>query len=108
MSLPAATTLTSTVDQLTQRLLGPARTDRLLRVLAVPPALREERGDQVSRAALAEVLNILLLEDLLDRVPAAKRYFDRSAESGRPFFQDHGAVRTVALAGMGSLPAGQE
>ena len=108
MTLSAAATLTSTVDQLLQRLLGPARTDRLLRVLVVPPALREQRGEVVSRAALAEVLNILLLEDLLDRVPAAKRYFERSSESGRPFFQDHGAVRTVALEGMGSLPAGQE
>ncbi len=108
MTHSAAATLTSTVDQLVQRLLGHARADRLLRVLVVPPALREERGEVVSRAALAEVLNILLLEDLLDRVPAAKRYFDRSAENGRPFFQDHGAVRTVALDGMGALPAGQE
>ena len=104
----AAATLTSTVDQLIQHLLGRARADRLLHVLVVPSALREERGDLVSRAALAEVLNVLLLEDLLDRVPAAKRYFERSSESGRPFFQDHGAVRTVALEHMGALPAGQE
>ena len=74
----------------------------------MPAALQTERGEVVSRAALAEVLNILLLDDLLDRVPAAKRYFERSAENGRPFFQDHGAVRTVALEGMGALPAGQE
>lgn len=108
MTLSAVATLTSTVHQLLQRLLGAARADRLLRVLVVPPGLLEERGEGVSRAAIAEVLNILLLEDLLDRVPAAKRYFERSAESGRPFFQDHGAVRTVALEAMGALPSGQE
>ncbi len=108
MTLHPGATLTSTVDQLLSRLLGHARADRLLRVLVVPAALLEERGELVSRAALAEVLNIVLLDDLLDRVPAAKRYFERSAVTGRPFFQDHGAVRTVALVDMGTLPAGQE
>ena len=108
MTLSAAATLTSTTSQLITRLLGRACADRLLRVLVVPTALLGEQGEQVSRAALAEVLNIVLLEDLLDRVPAAKNYFDRSAESGRPFFHDHGAVRTVALESMGLLPAGQE
>ncbi len=108
MTPSAVATPTSTVDRLLQRLLGRARADLLLRVLVVPAALSEERGEPVSRAAIAEVLNILLLDDLLDRVPAAKRYFERSAERGQPFFQDHGAVRTVALEGAGSLPAGQE
>ena len=108
MTISAAAVVNSSVDRLVRRLLGQARADRLLRVLVVPAALRGERGETVSRAGIAEVLNILLLDDLLDRVPAARRYFERSAETGRPFFQDHGAVRTVALQGMGTLPAGQE
>ncbi len=47
-------------------------------------------------------------EDLLERVPAAERYVQRCLDQKRTIMHDHGAVRTVALEGMGALPAGQE
>lgn len=88
--------------------IGLARAERLLRILEVPNALLGEEGPQVSRACIAQALNMLLFEDLLERVPAAKTYASDCKLSGRKIMHDHGAVRTVALEGMGALPAGQE
>ena len=88
--------------------IGLGRTERLLRTLEIPAALLAEEGQQVSRACIAQALNMLLFEDLLERVPAAKTYASDCNLAGRRIMHDHGAVRTVALEGMGSLPAGQE
>jgi hypothetical protein len=87
---------------------GEARAERLLRVLVVPEALLEDEGPRVSRAVLAQALNMLLFEDLLARVPMAAAYADDCLRDGKMVMHDHGAVRTVALAGMGALPAGEE
>jgi len=57
---------------------------------------------------IAEALNLILLDDLLQRVPVAADYVDGCRAQGRKIFYDHGALRTVALAGMGNLPAGEE
>jgi hypothetical protein len=88
-----------------ERLLGMDEADALLRVLVIPPALLEEGepGPELpetertaSRAVLAQALNVLLFRDLLERVPAAKRYVERTVVQGRTVLHDHGAVRTVA------------
>jgi hypothetical protein len=94
--------------QLLESITGHDRTSRLFRVLVIHPDLVSEPGPRVSRAVLAQALNMLLFEDLLKRVPAAAFYVDRCLEQGRTVLHDHGAVRTVALNGMGTLPAGQE
>jgi hypothetical protein len=88
--------------------IGLARTERLLRILEIPHAILEEDGKEVSRACIAQALNMLLFEDLLERVPAAKIYASDCSLEGRKVMHDHGAVRTVLLEGMGALPAGQE
>ncbi len=62
----------------------------------------------VSRAVMAQALNVVLFSDLLNRVPAATAYADDCARDGQKVFHDHGAVRTVVLSGMGSLPSGEE
>ncbi len=90
------------------KLLGPKRTERLFDVLAVNPALLEDSGLQVSRAKLSQALNMLLFEDLVERVPAAKIYVEQCLRNGKTILHDHGAVRTIAMAGMGNLPTGQE
>lgn len=87
---------------------NPRRTERLFQVLVIHPQLAADQGPQISRAILAQALNMLLFEDLLERVPAAKAYVDKCLREGRTVMHDHGAVRTVALEGMGALPAGQE
>jgi hypothetical protein len=89
-------------------LIGGQRTGDLFRTLVVHPEIAADRGPQVSRAVIAQALNMLLLEDLVSRVPSAKVYAHHCASTGRTMLHDHGAVRTVALEGMGTLPAGQE
>jgi hypothetical protein len=96
------------LQQTLDSLLGPERTERLFRILAIPPRLLEESGERISRAGIAQALNMMLFEDLLERVPDAKRYAEDRLRAGTRILHDHGAVRTVALAGMGSLPAGEE
>jgi hypothetical protein len=94
-------------DILTQ-LLGGQRTAELFETLVSHPEIAADPGPHASRAVIAQALNMLLLEDLVARVPSAKVYADHCASSGRTMLHDHGAVRTVALEGMGALPAGQE
>ena len=98
----------STLFALVSAVAGPARADRLFTVLVVPAALAAEQTGQPSRAVLAQALNMLLFEDLLARVPAAAAYVEDCLNEGRTVMHDHGAVRTVALDGMGALPRGEE
>ena len=90
-----------------EKITGPERADRLFKVLVIHPAIAEDSGPKVSRAVIAQALNMLLFEDLLARVPAAKLYVERCLAEGKTVLHDHGAVRTVALAGMGALPVGE-
>ncbi len=94
--------------QALEKIIGPEQTGRLFKVLVIHPAIAEETGPEVSRAVIAQALNMLLFEDLLDRVPAAKLYVERCLDEGKTVLHDHGAVRTVALAGMGALPVGEQ
>jgi hypothetical protein len=94
-------------ETLTQ-LVGDQRTNQLFSILVVDPALTEDSEPRVSRAKIAQALNMLLFEDLIKRVPAAKLYVEHCQAHGNTVMHDHGAVRTIAMAGMGALPAGQD
>ena len=100
--------LGGTLQETLNQLIGPIRTNQLFSILVVDPALTEDSGPRVSRAQLAQVLNMLLFEDLIERVPAAKLYVEYCQAHGKTVMHDHGAVRTIAMASMGALPAGQE
>jgi Domain of unknown function (DUF1338) len=89
-------------------IIGFERTRRLFDVLVVNPVLIEDSGSRISRAKLAQALNMLLFEDLIKRVPAANIYVEYCLRNGKTIMHDHGAVRTIAMAGMGALPVGQE
>ena len=93
--------------QTLEAITGSDRADRLFKVLVIHPAIAEDAGPGASRAVIAQALNMLLFEDLLARVPAAKLYVERCLAEGRTVMHDHGAVRTVSLAGMGALPVGE-
>ena len=97
-----------TLHILLDRIIGAERSEKLSRVLTIHPALAGARGERVSRALMAQALNMLLFEDLVARVPAAQAYVADRLARGERVTHDHGAVRTVALAGMGALPAGEE
>ncbi len=60
-----------------------------------------------SRSLISLALNVALFGDLLERVPTGRAYVNDCLAQGREVVFDHGALRTVALAGMGSLPAGE-
>lgn len=98
----------NTLSELLIELTSTERASRLLRMIVVPGPLLNETGETVSRATLAQALNMLLLEDLLERVPAAGRYAMRALAAGKTILHDHGAVRTVLHPSMGALPAGEE
>ncbi len=91
-----------------EAIVGVDRASQLFQLLVIHPEIASDSGPQVSRAVLAQALNMLLFEDLLARVPAAKIYAENCLRDGKTILHDHGAVRTVALEGMGQLPAGQE
>ncbi|HEY7887792.1 MAG TPA: DUF1338 domain-containing protein [Steroidobacteraceae bacterium] len=78
----------------------------LLRSVRVPASILEQAGEEVSRAVLAQALNLALVRELLMRVPTGKQYVDEHVSQGRQIVFDHGALRTVDLDGMGDLPAG--
>jgi hypothetical protein len=101
-------TETGVLWQLLETSIGEERANRLFRVLLIHWDLVSDPGPKVSRAVLAQALNMLLFEALLGRVPAAAQYVQRCLDQNRTIMHDHGAVRTVALEGMGALPAGQQ
>ena len=97
----------SNLVQVLTAIIGPERTTRLADLLVIPSSVLEEHQPEVSRAVIAQALNMLLMEDLLQRVPDANSYAEDRLRDGIRIFHDHGAVRTVLLDGMGALPAGE-
>jgi len=98
----------STLRRLLLTCCTPEACAALLRAVKVPAALMDQTGDEVSRAVIAQALNLLLFRDLLARVPTGERYVAECVSQGRQIVFDHGALRTVALEGMGNLPAGEQ
>jgi Domain of unknown function (DUF1338) len=96
--------------ELLTRLVGPQRCQQLLADVAVPPPLAstEQSQGQLRRAAVAMALSLVLLEDLLARVPTGARYVASQRQQGRQIVFDHGAVRTVDWHETGQLPSGAE
>ncbi len=96
----------SALADLLRELVGSERTARLFAALVVPQSLMTKER-QLSRAVIAQALNMLLFENLVARVPAAESYVARSVAQGETILHDHGAVRTVDGDDLGSLPRGQ-
>ena len=96
------------LQQTLAAVVGAERAEWLFQVLEVPQALLDETGTSISRAGIAQALNMMLFDDLLARVPDARLYTGDCLRDGKKIMHDHGAVRTVNMAGMGALPAGEE
>lgn len=79
----------------------------LLRTARIASPPLDQACEEVPRAVLAQSLNLLLLRDLLARVPTGRQYVAERVAQGHRIVLDHGALRTVALDGMGELPAGE-
>lgn len=103
--------MTNTQTTALQRLLSACCSDEecaeLLHTVWIAAPILDEAGDDVPRATLAQGLNLLLLRDLLARVPTGRQYVAERVAQGHRIVFDHGALRTVALEGMGELPGGE-
>lgn len=86
---------------------GRPRTERLFQVTETDPSLLKPLSPEITRAEIAQALNLLLLDDLLRRVPMGALYVHDKIRRGERLLFDHGAVRTV-LWPSGATPAGQE
>jgi hypothetical protein len=93
---------------LLQSAVSPTALETALRALHLPRALELTQAGVCSRAFISLALNVALFGDLLGRVPTGRAYVNDCVARGRAVVFDHGALRTVALEGMGTLPAGQE
>jgi hypothetical protein len=100
----------STLWALLDRVVGTVRTVQLFEALQLHASLLRPRSDRLSRAELAQALNMLLFEDVTRRVPMAAAYVGDAVRQGKKLVFDHGALRTVAPATVqtGALPSGQE
>ena len=96
----------SRVIGLVEGIEGRARAEALMASIEIDAALLRPPSGTVSRAELAQALNLLLFDDLLRRVPAGALYVLDRVRRGEKVVHDHGAVRTV-LGETGALPAGE-
>ncbi len=94
------------VIELVEGVLGRTRADALVAAVEIDAVLLRPPAATVSRAELAQALNLLLFDDLMHRVPAGALYVLDRVRRGERVVHDHGAVRTV-LGDTGALPAGE-
>ncbi len=94
------------VFRLVKGLLGGSAADALFTQLEIDPRILKEVGDTVSRAEMAQALNMALFYDLHERVPEGHDYVQDVMAAGQKITFDHGALRTVAWPS-GALPPGE-
>lgn len=92
--------------RLLSSLLGEAGAESAFEQLYVAPALLEPVGPVVSRAELAQALNMALFVGVMQRVPEGAAYVADCRRNGESVVFDHGALRTVAWPS-GALPPGE-
>jgi len=97
----------SNVERLLLKLLGPAKTDWLFSTLNFPVLLQDWEDGIVTRAELAQAMNMALFEGLLERSPNGRTYTNEAIAKGASVYFDHGALRTVRWASNGALPPGE-
>jgi len=99
------------LKQLLIELAGFERAERMFELLTVDQRVATggplQSDSRFSQTQLAQALNMLLFEDLLQRVPEAETYVNEKHSRHQKVQFDHGALRTVRLP-MQSLPPGKE
>lgn len=82
--------------------------DRLLGTLHVNETLLRSDPKVVTRAQLAQAMNMALFAQLIDRVPEGAAYVEDVRDLGRRVVFDHGAVRTVLFPQASSCAIGHK
>jgi hypothetical protein len=97
----------SNLQTLLESCLPPEAVQQIHEQMYVHPGLQNGVPGSVTRAELAQALNMALFHDLVHRVPAAQDYIGSDVVGQqRQVVFDHGALRTVRWPS-GALPAGE-
>lgn len=95
------------VSRLLNVLLGEEKTRVLFSTLNFPSILNDWEEGTVTRAELAQAMNMALFDDLLQRSENGRTYTKQAIANGGSVFFDHGALRTVRWPHNGALPPGE-
>ncbi len=95
------------LEVLLSKLLGREKADALFSTLNFPSILSDWEAGTVTRAELAQAMNMALFEDLLARSPNGRAYTQETIAQGGSVYFDHGALRTVRWTHTGALPPGE-
>jgi PAS domain-containing protein len=95
------------VEGLLTKLLGSEKIEFLFSTLNFPSVLLDWEAGTVTRAELAQAMNMALFEDLLERSPNGRTYTNDAIARGDSVHFDHGALRTVRWPDNGALPPGE-
>jgi hypothetical protein len=79
----------------------------LVQLMKLPATLANATPGVVTRAELAQAMNMALFTGLLERVPTGRAYTDDLQHTKTRVQFDHGALRTVRWAKSGALPPGE-
>jgi Domain of unknown function (DUF1338) len=79
----------------------------LVQLMNLPAVLASATPGVVTRAELAQAMNMALFAGLLERVPTGRAYTDDLQHTKTRVQFDHGALRTVRWAESGALPPGE-
>jgi hypothetical protein len=95
------------IEQLLTDLVGPEKTAFLFSTLNSPSIVEDWEDGTVTRAELAQAMNMMLFDDLLQRSPNGRTYTHDALSNGDRVYFDHGALRTVRWPQSGALPPGE-
>lgn len=97
----------SNIEQLLVATIGAVPAEFLLTTLNLPAIVQIYEPGTVTRAELAQAMNMALFDDLLRRSTHGRTYTHEVAKAGGSVFFDHGAIRTVRGPHTGQLPPGE-
>ena len=109
MPQPVKSPLNSQLGAVLKAVIGETKADYLFRMIDVNDRLLADPANEagkVSRLTMAQALNMILFDGLLEAVPEGKAYSEDKLAAGEPIIFDHGAIRTVDGPATGALPRG--
>ncbi|MFZ6817373.1 DUF1338 domain-containing protein [Undibacterium sp. Ji22W] len=95
------------IKALLMHVLGDVQYQDLVNLMHISPQFRMWEEGVITRAELAQALNMLLFAGILERVPIGRAYTQEVVGRGAKVMLDHGALRTVRWLGLGALPPGE-
>ncbi|MGI4815647.1 MAG: DUF1338 domain-containing protein [Janthinobacterium lividum] len=93
--------------ELLTRLMGVESAEHLLGAINFPSILSDCEPGKVTRAELAQAMNVGLFQNLLERSANGSKYTADTIAAGGAIYFDHGALRTVRWHQNGLLPSGE-